>query len=146
MSGSGPDLCDSPNNYRIMQTRSINPHGWQAGFGYQQAVEVRGANSTLYVAGQAAIAPDGTPSEADMLSQLNDSIGYLEEVLDKAGYAPSNIVRLTVYTTDHDGLLPHFPVLTEWLNKNNVQSAMTLLTVRQLYGPLKVELEATAVR
>ena len=129
-----------------MEITAHNHTQWQAGFGYQQAVEVRDATSTLYVSGQAAMNERGEPSTADMATQLAEAIGNLEAILARAGYPLGGIVRLTVYTTDHDGLLPHFPTLTAWLAQHGIRAAMTLLTVQRLYGTLSVQLEATAVR
>lgn len=129
-----------------MTKRTINPWTWQEKFGYAQAVEVTQAANTLYVAGQTATAADGSPSTADMKTQLRESIAHLETVLAQADYACSNIVRLVVYTTSQDELLPHFDVLTDWMKDRGVQPAMTVVEVKALFATLTVELEVTAVR
>ncbi|MCG2613325.1 RidA family protein [Terrimonas sp. NA20] len=129
-----------------MEKAIINPWQWQYERSYVQAVEVKNANSTLYVSGQAAVHADGRSSNADMLTQLNLAIANLEEVISKAGYRCADIVRLTIYTTSAETLWPHFPVLQEWISRHGIQTAVTFMEVKTLFETLSVELEATAVR
>jgi 2-iminobutanoate/2-iminopropanoate deaminase len=129
-----------------MEKRIINPWKWQDERSYVQAVEVKNVSSTLYVAGQAAVYPDGTSSNDDMETQLKLAIHNLETVIAQAGYEPENIVRLTIYTTNTAELWPNFPILQEWIAKHGVQQAVTLMEVVSLFETLKVELEATAVK
>ncbi|RTQ50925.1 RidA family protein [Hymenobacter gummosus] len=129
-----------------MEKRLINPWQWQDARGYVQAVEVKNVSGTLYCAGQAAVLPDGTSSDADMATQLQLAIGNLEQVIEEAGYEPAGIVRLTVYTTSHEEFLPCFPQLIEWVTRHGIKQATTLLEVKSLYETLKVELEATVVK
>lgn len=129
-----------------MEKRIINPWKWQDERSYVQAVEVKNVTSTLYVAGQAAVYPDGTSSNDDMETQLKLAIHNLETVITAAGYEPKNIVRLTIYTTNTAELWPNFPILQEWIAKHGLQQAVTLMQVISLFETLKVELEATAVK
>jgi enamine deaminase RidA (YjgF/YER057c/UK114 family) len=129
-----------------MEKRIINPWQWQDGRSYVQAVEVKGATSTLYCSGQAAVHADGQSSDADMKTQLLLAIQNLEIVISEAGYEPRNIVRLNIYTTSTAELWPHFPVLQEWLARHNIRQATTLFEVKSLFETLKVELEATAAK
>ena len=64
-----------------MEKKIINPWKWQDALNYVQAVEVKNATSTLYVAGQAAVHADGTSSNADMKTQLQLAIQNLEQVI-----------------------------------------------------------------
>ncbi len=57
-------------NLNKMEKRIINPWTWQDQLSYVQAVEVKDAAGTLYVAGQAAVHADGISSNADMRTQL----------------------------------------------------------------------------
>ncbi|SFJ12185.1 Endoribonuclease L-PSP [Chryseobacterium indologenes] len=98
-----------------MEKRTINPWQWQNERSYSQAVEVRNVESTLYCSGQAAIDPDGTSSDKDMKSQLQQAIANLEEVVITSGYECKGIVRLNIYTTSTQELWPHFPILQEWI-------------------------------
>lgn len=129
-----------------MEKREINPWTWQSERNYVQAVEVKNVQSTLYCAGQAAVQPNGTSSDADMKTQLLLAISNLETVIRESGYELKNIVRLNVYTTSNDEFLPHFDILKDWIAKNGIKQALTLFQVTNLFETLKVELEATAVR
>ncbi|GAE63352.1 hypothetical protein CIN01S_03_01800 [Chryseobacterium indologenes NBRC 14944] len=103
------------NKFNTMEKRTINPWQWQNERSYSQAVEVRNVESTLYCSGQAAIDPDGTSSDKDMKSQLQQAIANLEEVVITSGYECKGIVRLNIYTTSTQELWPHFPILQEWI-------------------------------
>ncbi|MFD1605282.1 RidA family protein [Flavobacterium artemisiae] len=129
-----------------MEKRAINPWKWQDERSYVQAVEVKNPNGTLYVSGQTAISAEGASSDEDMESQLKLAIKNLEQVISGAGYECSGIVRLNIYTTSTDELWPHFSILQEWIAKNNIKQAATLMEVKSLFETLKVELEATVVR
>lgn len=129
-----------------METRIINPWQWQNQRGYVQAVEVTHATSTLYCSGQTAIDDDGNSSNADMKTQLIQTLQNLERVIREAGYEPKNIVRLNIYTTSSAELLPCFDVLLDWGKKHGIKQATTMLEVKSLFDNLKVELEATAVK
>ncbi|RLJ32154.1 enamine deaminase RidA (YjgF/YER057c/UK114 family) [Chryseobacterium sp. 7] len=129
-----------------MEKRTVNPWKWQNERSYSQAVEVKNVESTLYCSGQAAIDPDGTSSDKDMKSQLEQAIANLEEVIYSAGYECEGIVRLNIYTTSTEELWPHFPILQEWIAKHKIQQAVTMLEVNGLFETLKVELEATVVK
>ncbi|WP_126650327.1 RidA family protein [Chryseobacterium aureum] len=129
-----------------MEKRTVNPWKWQDERSYSQAVEVKNAEATLYCSGQAAIDADGTSSNKDMKSQLEQAIANLEEVISSAGYECHGIVRLNIYTTATEELWPHFPILQEWIAKHKIQQAVTMLEVKGLFETLKVELEATVVK
>lgn len=129
-----------------MEKRTVNPWKWQDERSYSQAVEVKNVESTLYCSGQAAIDPDGTSSDKDMKSQLEQAIANLEELISTAGYECSGIVRLNIYTTSTEELWPHFPILQEWIARHKIQQAVTMLEVKSLFETLKVELEATVVK
>lgn len=129
-----------------MELTNINPWKWQDERSYSQAVEVKQAQSTLYVSGQAAIDKDGISSNEDMKSQLILAIQNLEQVITQASYELKNIVKLNIYTTATAELWPNFPILQEWIAKHNIKQATTLLEVTSLFETLKVELEATVVK
>ena len=129
-----------------MEKRTINPWQWQNERSYSQAVEVRNVESTLYCSGQAAIDPDGTSSDKDMKSQLQQAIANLEEVVITSGYECKEIVRLNIYTTSTQELWPHFPILQEWIKKHQMTQAVTMLEVKSLFETLTVELDATVVK
>ncbi|MGH7578541.1 MAG: RidA family protein [Gemmatimonadales bacterium] len=129
-----------------MQRRTTNPWQWQDRFGFVQAEEVVDGRGTLYCSGQTSTDGTGMPRHAgDMRAQLGLALDNLETVLNAAGYAVADIVRLNFYTTDVDLFLEHFEVIASRLR--GVPYTSTLLGVVRLAGPdLLVEIEATASR
>ncbi|WP_265130197.1 RidA family protein [Chryseobacterium oranimense] len=129
-----------------MEKKVINPWSWQDARNYVQAVEVKHADSTLYVSGQCAISEEGISSNADMRTQIFHTIENLEKVIQSSGYEVQNLVRLNIYTTDSSELFENFDVIHQWLSKNQVQQTSTVLEVKSLFETLKVEFEATLAR
>lgn len=129
-----------------MEKRIINPWKWQDARNYVQAVEVTNVKGTLYVSGQTAIDENGVSSDADMRSQLIQTIENLEKVIREAHYELKNIVRLNIYTTESASLFENFDVLQNWILKNEIKQSSTVLEVKTLFETLKVELEATVVK
>lgn len=67
-------------------------------------------------------------------------------MLGEASMSLANLVRLNVYTTDVDQLLPHYGVLAARLGAARVAPTTTMLGVTRLAVPGQlVELEGTAV-
>ncbi|WP_291963726.1 RidA family protein [Maribacter sp.] len=129
-----------------MERRIINPWEWQNERSYVQAVEVVKPEATLYISGQTAIDDAGISSTGDMRSQLTDTISNLEKVIDEAGYACKNIVRLNIYTTSSDEFFASFDIFQDWIKKHGIKQTSTVLEVKSLFETLKVELEVTVVR
>ena len=75
------------------------------------------------------------------LEQIALAVDNLETVLKAADMTLANVVRLNIYTTDVDALLPHYGVLASRLGAAGVQPAATLLGVARLFEPtIMVEL------
>lgn len=129
-----------------MEKRVINPWKWQDERNYVQAVEVKNVESTLYCSGQAAVNSDGKSSTAAMKTQITEALDNLEQVISEAGYELKNIVRLNVFTISEEELFQNFDVFQEWISKNGIQQATTLISVKGLFETLKVEFEAIAVK
>lgn len=129
-----------------MERRIINPWEWQNERSYVQAVEVVKPEATLYISGQTAIDDNGISSTGNMRSQLTDTIRNLEKVIDEAGYACKNIVRLNIYTTSSDEFFASFDLFQNWVKKHGIKQTSTVLEVKSLFETLKVELEVTVVR
>jgi enamine deaminase RidA (YjgF/YER057c/UK114 family) len=130
-----------------VERTAVNPVTWSLGLGFNQGELVSGPARTLFCAGQTATDAEGNPQhEGDLAAQLATSLDNLEAVLAGAGMSLANLVRLNVYTTDVDRLLPHYGVLASRLAAAGVAPASTLLGVARLAVPtLQVELEGTAV-
>ncbi len=130
-----------------MQRQTVNPWSWQDSFGFSQAIEVSGAQRTIFCAGQTSTDGEGKPVHLnDMRGQINQAIDNLETVLIESGAGLSDVVRLNYYTTDVDLLLEAYDALLDRLGEAGCQPASTLVGVTSLAFPeLLVEIEATAV-
>lgn len=124
-----------------------NPTPWLQGFGLNHAVEVKGAERTLYLSGQTSSAPDGSPLHpGDMVAQYKTAWACLIDALTAAGMDASNLVRLNFYVTD----VPMFMEAAEEImpihGAAGAEIVSTLLGVKELYHPdIMIEIEATAV-
>jgi enamine deaminase RidA (YjgF/YER057c/UK114 family) len=130
-----------------VERRTVNPWSWQDGFGFSQAIEVSGAQRTIFCAGQTSTDEEGKPVHLnDMRGQINQAMDNLETVLGDSGAGLSDVVRLNYYTTDVDLLLEAYDAIVGRLGEADCQPASTLLGVASLAFPeLLVEIEATAV-
>ncbi len=130
-----------------LERTAVNPVTWSKDLGFNQGEVVSGHTRTLYISGQTAMDGDGKPQhDGDMAAQLALSVDNLEAVLGDAGMSLANLVRLNVYTTDVDLLLPHYGVLAARLGAAGVAPTSTMLGVSRLAIPGQlVELEGTAV-
>jgi enamine deaminase RidA (YjgF/YER057c/UK114 family) len=130
-----------------MHTREINPTNWLLAFNINQGIEVTGGQRVLYLSGQTSNAADGAPRHTgDLVAQFKLAWLNLKEALAAAGMAPSNIVRLNMYTTDMDGFMAAAGELVSIFAADGCKPVCTLLGVARLFEPeLMIELEATAV-
>jgi enamine deaminase RidA (YjgF/YER057c/UK114 family) len=129
-----------------MERTDVNPWEWSKAFGFSQAVDVSGASHVLFCSGQTATGTDGSPpTTSDMAEQVQVALNGLNTVLAEAGMSMTDIVKMTIYTTDVDELLGAFGSASEFLGDN--LPAMTLIGVTRLAFPeLKVEIEVTAAK
>jgi len=130
-----------------MEKRAIDPWKWGEQTNSAQAVEVTNVTGTLYCSGQVAIDSNGVPSNADMRSQLIQTIQNIEQLITEAGYECRNIVRLNVYTTSMQEFFSScMDVYVPFIQKYGIKQATTLLEIKGLFATLTVELEATVVK
>ena len=129
-----------------MQRQDVNPWEWSKAFGFSQAVDLSGAEHVLLCSGQTAIGDDGSPPKTDDVGeQVRTALENLGTVLQAAGMDFSNVVKLTVFTTDVDAFIEASGAGGEALGSN--LPAMTLIGVARLaYPELKVEIEAIAAK
>lgn len=130
-----------------MERTAVNPWSWSVPLGFDQAQLVQGHRRVLLCSGQDAVDANGQPQHpGDMAAQLDASLDNLEAVLAGAGMTLANVVRLNVYTTDVDTLLPTFDTLAARFEGTGGRFASSLLGVARLPAPqLLVMLEATAM-
>ncbi|MEH3075099.1 MAG: RidA family protein [Quadrisphaera sp.] len=130
-----------------MERIAVNPVSWSTELGFNQGELVVGAHRTLYVSGQTATDPTGAPQHVDdVAAQLALCLDNVEAVLTGAGMSLRDLVRLNVFTTDVDALLPHYGVLAGRLGGAGAAPTTTMIgVVRHAVPGQLVELEATAV-
>jgi enamine deaminase RidA (YjgF/YER057c/UK114 family) len=126
---------------RVMERTAINPWDWSTQFGFNQAELVTNPSKVLVCSGQTAIDGDGNVQHAgDIAGQVNLAWDNLEAVLREAGMTLDDVVRVTAFTTDVDGLLRSGGMM------RGGHKAYTLIGISRLaYPELMVELEAIAV-
>lgn len=130
-----------------MELKTHNPTPWLQGFGLNHAVEVTGGTRTLYLSGQTASAPDGSPMHpGDIVAQYKAAWANVVDALEAAGMTPANLVRLNFYTTDVDAFMAASDQIMPVHGESGAQIVATLLGVTRLYDPaIMIEVEATAV-
>jgi enamine deaminase RidA (YjgF/YER057c/UK114 family) len=130
-----------------VERRAFNPWSWQDQFDFSQAIEVSGAQTTVYCAGQVSCDANGSPLHpGDMEAQFNCALDNLERVLDQAGGLKlANVVRLNYCVTDVPAFLDAVPKVGVRLKAAGCKPASTLLGVVRLAQPeCMIEIEATA--
>lgn len=130
-----------------MTRADVNPWEWSKAFGFSQAVEVRGAERMLICSGQTAIGDDGSPpTTEDMSEQVKKAFQNLGVVLQAAGLAASDVVKVNYYTTDVDELIAVLGPLAAEFFGGNIPASTLLGVARLAFPQLKIEIEATAAR
>jgi enamine deaminase RidA (YjgF/YER057c/UK114 family) len=124
----------------------VNPWEWSKGFGFSQAVDLSGAEQVVICSGQTAIGDDGAPpSTSDMGEQVRIAMANLGTVLRTANMDFSDVVKLTIFTTDVDEYIGAAGAMPDVMGSN--LPAMTLIGITRLaYPELKVEIEAIAAK
>ena len=86
-----------------MERRTVNPWTWQDNFGLSQAIQVSGAQRTIFCAGQTSTDDEGSPVyPEEMRAQITQAMDNLETLLRESGARLSEVVRLNYYTIDVD--------------------------------------------
>lgn len=126
--------------------RIVDPEGMPPAVGFSHATESTGER-VLWVAGQTGHRPDGS-IEADMVEQFRQALANVAACLGEAGYPPSSLVRMVIYTTDmaeyRRNLEPIGEAYRDVFGRH--YPAMALLGVSELFDPAAtVEVVSTAV-
>ena len=129
-----------------MERTAIDPWTWQDDLNFCQAIEARGAERTVYCAGQTSTDAEGRPLHpGDMEAQFNRALDNLEEVLQGAGLTLADVVRLNYYVTDIEAFHGAAAKVGPRLVAAGCKPASTLLEVSRLALPeYLIEIEATA--
>ena len=123
----------------------FNPPELAAPAGFSHAVR---AGDTVYLAGQVAMASDGTIVGVDIVEQFDQAAANLVTALAAAGGEPDDLVSLQVFVTD----VAEYRASRSGLGRawrrhfGRRYPAMGLFGVRELFDPeAKVELMGVAV-
>jgi enamine deaminase RidA (YjgF/YER057c/UK114 family) len=108
---------------------------------YVHAMEVRGHERLLHVAGTMGLRPDGVPG-ATLAEQLDLVWANIAAILASAGMTVDNIVRLTSYLTDPAQAEANARARREALRGRAVPT--TAIVVQTLVSEWLVEIEVVA--
>jgi enamine deaminase RidA (YjgF/YER057c/UK114 family) len=121
-----------------LDKQQVNPWTWQDQLGFSQAWRVDGAQTVVFLSGQAPISAQGDLiGKGDFEAQTRQVFENLRSVLEQAGTGFDSIVKVTVYVTDTSRLRDYIP---------GPQPASTAIGVASLaLEGMMIEVEATAV-
>ena len=124
-----------------MPKQHLNPSGMHTPTGYSHIVK---AGDTIYVAGQVAVAPDGSVvGEGNAAAQAEQIYQNLQNALASVGAKLSDIVKPTTYILNPDDVGAVRESRLKYLNDNPPTS--TLLIISRLARPeFLMEVEAIA--
>ena len=125
----------------------LNPPELGTPPGYSQIVEIN-AGRIIFIAGQTALDANGNVvGKNDFAAQAAQVFRNLTVALQASECTPANLVKLTVFLTDMDNLVPYREARNHFfaLVTPPAAPAVTLVEVSKLYGPdFLIEIEAVA--
>ena len=127
--------------------RTLLPPGWAPPIGYSNGVAVEGGR-LVFVAGQVGWNARQQFERTDFVSQFDQALANVLEVLAQAGGRPEHVCRITAFCCDKPAYLAARPALGEaWRRRMGRHfPAMSMIFVADLLDhPAVIELEATAV-
>ena len=135
-----------------MKRTAVNPWDWGLPFHMNQGELLEGVTRQLRCSGQVAVKPDPTSEYGfsvigadDLREQMRVALANVDAVLTEAGMERSDIVHLTMFTTDPDGVLANWDVYVEWVSAAGIMPTQSMIGVKRLVLPeLMIEIEATA--
>lgn len=130
-----------------MTTERVNPPELSPPTGFSHAVTTTGSR-VVYLAGQTALDAEGKVVGTTLPDQFERALTNLLTALRAAGGTPTDLARVTVYTTDVDVYRTHAPELGRIWRKlaGREYPAMAVLGVVRLWDTQAlVELDGVAV-
>lgn len=128
-----------------MQT--LLPPGWAPPIGYANGIATD-AGRIVFIAGQVGWSAQQKFERADFVSQFDQALANVLEVLAQAGGRPEHVCRITAFCCDKPAYVAARPALAEvWRRRMGRHfPAMSMIFVADLLdSPAAIELEATAV-
>lgn len=130
-------------NFQILNPPELGPHkGWNNG------ILAPAGSRILFVAGQAGWEEEAQGRPPGFVDQFARALDKILTVVTAADGKPSDIARMTIYTTDLDGYNNGVKALGEvWRARfQTYYPAISMVVVKGLVAPAcVVEIEATAV-
>ena len=126
--------------------RIVEPEGWKPAKGYANGIVAKG--SSIFVGGQIGWNKDQVFESHDFISQMEQALKNVVEVVGVAGGHVNDIVRLTWYVTSKEEYLARQREVGDAYRRifGKHFPAMTMVVVRALIeDEALVEIEATAV-
>ena len=124
----------------------LHPPGWAPAKGYANGIAASGR--TIFVGGQIGWESDQVFRAHDFIGQMRQCLRNIVAVVEAAGGAPADIVRLTWYVKDKSDYLANPRAVGETYREVLGRNfpAMTMVVVRDLIeDEALLEIEATAV-
>ena len=124
------------------EIQRINPDGMTQPTGYSHVVR---HNHLLFLSGQVSVDAEGNLiGEGDIRAQVRQVLENMKIALASQGADFSNIVKVTIYTTDMDALLKTGDISREYWTDGT--PANTVVQVERLARPaFLIEIESTAI-
>lgn len=112
---------------------------------YSQGIKVSQAQTILFLSGQVAYTPDGSPAHrGDFKAQARGAYEAIEALVKSQGGTMANIIKITTYVTDMHYRVDLAPIREEFFGKKG--PASTLVEISALAHPdWMIEIEAIAV-
>jgi reactive intermediate/imine deaminase len=102
------------------------------------------AGNLLFVSGQIAVAPDGTPrADADLETQTRQCLANLRAVLAAGGAGLEQVAKVTIYMSEPDGWPVVNRVYAEVFGAH--RPARAIVPVAAFPGGFKIEIDGIAV-
>jgi len=127
--------------------QTLLPPGWAPPIGYANGIAAD-AGRIVFIAGQVGWNAHQKFERADFVSQFDQALANVLEVLAQAGGRPEHVCRITAYCCDKPAYVAARPALAEvWRRRMGRHfPAMSMIFVADLLdSPAAIELEATAV-
>jgi 2-iminobutanoate/2-iminopropanoate deaminase len=115
---------------------------WDDHLAMSQGIRV---GSLLYISGQIALNPDGAlVGKSSMADQARQVFQNIEVILQRAGAAPENVVKITAFLTDMSRYAEYSAERTRFF-KGRRPASTTVEVSKLAFEGLLVEVEAVAL-
>ena len=131
-----------------MRKRVVDKGNWIESFSLTRGVLVTSTNGeqSLYASGQTSYNGTDMVGGGEIGAQFEACLLFISKTLLDAGMTPCNVVHVTFYVTDMDGILASWAVWDDWMKNCPDKPGASLIGVATLFSPeAHVEVEVRAV-